>query len=182
MGFFIRLSVVIGLFLLLSLGPFLLLFYLEYKPTLDWNNNAIQTTCVIVSHEYLTSICRYYEGGGGGGVEKRQARSPYTCIDGIITVVYGNNYIANISIINGFIREVQDYLDEVYKVGSSKTCWYQRNSPKHVELELIDPNIYYAGAMIFLLGGIIIVAVWTAIEIASAYKNRINRRRNYQSL
>lgn len=114
----------VGFILVCCIMPALLLYFLN--PSLVWNKNAIETTCNITGHRVENGTCSI------------------PCFSGYIVIAYttltNKSYSESILIdynkIN--IYYVENDLNSNYPPNKKINCFYNKNNPADVELELFD--------------------------------------------
>lgn len=154
----IRGAFVWGTVLICCLLPALLLFFLGYQVRQDWNDSASETTCIVKDNKvYADGSCYIF------------GRGYYTCYKGYTTV---SHIFKDIEYTSEFYiekddqeRDIVNYLDHAYAIGSDITCWFQKDEPSNIKLELDDSGIFLGFSITFMALSLIIVVLWLVYEV-----------------
>ncbi len=159
----------LGIFLLTlicCLMPALLLYFLGYVATNDWNQDAVQTTCTILRNYVVDDRCSYSCNcrKNSNGASTCQT-CYYTCYNGLIDVDYVSNNDTILSTIEVYHHvsdraKVQNDLHANYPISKSVTCYYDPAEPTFVLLDYKNGAVFLAFFIIFcILGSVIFIGL-----------------------
>jgi len=164
MRFHYQLLLVIGLFLIFSLGPFILLFYLGYQNIATWNTNGVKTICFVVGHVFRQISCYDIY---SNVIKKRDID---LCTSAEIQVTYDHNYHSTIPIIDGIPSYVESYLNLKHPISSNHTCWYQLYNIPDVRLSLRNPTPFLVSSFAMIILGVLSVVAWSSLSLFNYYR------------
>ena len=149
----------------------LLFYFLGYVAGTDWDNNAIMTTCNITNNQVKEDQCPY-DCNCDDSTTSTQCQTCYDpCYDGYITVAYTdqneNKYSETIEVYSDQDSEdyVRNNLEKNYPVDSTVTCYYNKDDPTSVKLDLVNTQAYLIiSIVLFCLVGLIWIS-WVLFEL-----------------
>jgi len=148
----------------------LLFYFLGYVAGTDWDNNAIKTTCLITDNQVTEDQCPY-DCQCDDSTTSTQCQTCYdTCYDGSITVAYTDfkeqSHSQKIEVYSDQDSnyQVRNDLNKNYPINSTVTCYYNKNDPTSVKLDLVNTQAYLIiSIVLFCLVGLLMIS-WVIFE------------------
>ena len=170
----LRGSIVLAFVSICCILPALLLLFLGYEKGLEWNGNAVQTTCTVLQHDTASDRCSYSCNCRTTSTTSSSTRHCdtcyYTCYDGSIEVQYEVDdefYKKWFEVYSNYRSEsdIKSKLRKHYPIGDDITCYYQSDNPSNAKLKHVNTDVFLAFLIIFfILGGFSCVG-WVVYEV-----------------
>jgi len=162
----------------------ILLAFPGYVDNNKWNENAVETKCVVISHSFADMGCRgcaYYESCNcvtdcSSGACKQSCQSCIVFYQyGYITVRYDDNYTKTVEIIARYTyNDAVNYLNSNYPINTTVPGYYQRDDPTNFKL-FKDPVIgYLIGCFSVVALCCALAVLWAVLDIVRCAKKGCN--------
>lgn len=171
----------------------ILLYTVGYQLGTSWNNDAIETRCKVLEHNIDTRTCRYqcncYQSCSGSGSSRscRQVCQTcyYTCYDGEVKYEYfdykDKSHTFWETEYSGYRSKnnVKNSLEENYKIGSKRTCYYQKHDTEDVKFELINADGYFISSMVFFAVWAFLAVLYCCLEMIFLIRKNITSIKSF---
>ncbi|AYV85450.1 MAG: putative orfan [Satyrvirus sp.] len=164
MKFYYKFFTIVCIIFILCILPSILLYFLGYNRNSDWNKQAVLTNCTIIN-DTIYSVTKKY-------LCFCIERSCQTCsrinYDGYINISHSINsqlYFKEFLVASDEnYQSLNDSLQENYPPGKIIQCYYEKQNPSDIKLNLDNTKTFLTCSIIFLCAGIIIFFLWIVYE------------------
>lgn len=175
MRFWHRAAIFIPIVLIVCLMPALLMGFLGYEPSVEWNNAAIQGTCTIkenkIEHHRCSYDCNcYYYTDSNGNRRERCSTCWRDCYYLDILLEHTHDESPHSKWFTVIWRSTNAYFVQsqsttAYAVGKTMTCYFHEENLDDIELSLKDAPGMLGGTIFFAALGFCVLVAWGILEI-----------------